>query len=219
MKKLCLLGMALFAGAGAFGQGYVSFANTSTSKVSTNYPLGGPGNHPIAGAPGSYYFALFVAPTTVTTSLLGMYGVDPTSFGWVFTGNLATNGTLPGRFSGNADANGGVPINVGPVHSPGDVANYMVTGWAASLGTTWSAFQTKLDSHQLNDWSGNSGIALNVIAASSNGAPSAIPPIAGDPAAGRIGPFMLAIIPEPSTMALWALGTAALALRKVRRLT
>ena len=61
MKKLLTLAAVLGTAATSFGQGYVSFANSVSSRVSNGGALQG------SAAAGSYYYALLVAPSTQNT--------------------------------------------------------------------------------------------------------------------------------------------------------
>jgi hypothetical protein len=125
MKNVCCCMLLVGSVVAATGQGYVDFYNLST-KVSTNYPGAAPG--PTSTTVGSYYYALFAAPTTVTNVSVIQ---DPTLHGWTYVA-LATNSSLLGRFSG------GTP-QVGPT---GDVrTNFAIAGWSASIGSTWAEAQ------------------------------------------------------------------------------
>src|SRR5882672_3045728 len=84
------------------GQGLVNFSAgaAAVTRISTNSFFGGPSTGLISGGMGSYYFALFVAPTFVTNLPPGA-PVDPTLHGFTFTGNIGTNTGFAGRFNGN----------------------------------------------------------------------------------------------------------------------
>ena len=129
MKKLiriaALWGVIPFL---APGQGTVNFsagASLST-RIATNSAQGGPITGLISGA-GNYYFALFVAPTSVGTNYSLSIGLDPTKHGFTFFGAYGTNTASLGRFSGNSGTD-----NVAvPGYPGGSLANFVVVGWSA----------------------------------------------------------------------------------------
>jgi hypothetical protein len=126
MKNVCCCTLLLGSIVAAAGQGYVDFYNSSTTKVLTNYPGAAPG--PTSTDVGSYYYALFAAPTTVTNASVIQ---DPTLHGWTYVA-MATNVASLGRLSGGA-------AQIGPT---GDVrTNFAVAGWSASIGSTWAEAQ------------------------------------------------------------------------------
>jgi hypothetical protein len=121
MKRLCYCLLLLSSTVVVIGQGYVNLYNSSTTKVLTNYPGVTPG--PTSTDVGSYYYALFAAPTTVTNVPVNH---DPTLYGWTYVA-MATNTTL-GRL------NGGV-AQVGP--TGGMQTNFAIAGWSSAIGSTW----------------------------------------------------------------------------------
>src|SRR5437868_4572361 len=108
------LAIALWAVAGQ-SQGYVSFANTTTTKISTN-------GIAMASAPvGTWYYALFRAPSTKNTINTSL---DPLSDGWTLVA-IGTNTTTPGRLSGNTSTDGAAVTPSAPVTN-----DYAVAGWS-----------------------------------------------------------------------------------------
>jgi hypothetical protein len=103
MKKLAVALSLLAVAAGAFAQGSITVANTSTTQFRTN-AIGVPSNGGTAGlalsatGPG-YYYELLTAPSTVTTIDTSLQALlTPT---WSDTGLRATNTALAGRMSGS----------------------------------------------------------------------------------------------------------------------
>ena len=125
----------------SFGQGCITFINTSNSRISTNSaagPTGGSGPTGFTTGPvGSYYYALLVAPIwqTITTTN------DPTLNGWTFTGVMGTNTAVAGRMIGGNTNDGSYFIAQIPGYSAVTNANFAVVGWSANIGTTWAQAQ------------------------------------------------------------------------------
>src|SRR5256885_694496 len=70
MKPLLVLSAVASSVSLAIGQGEVNFSagSTSSSRISTNSVIGGPTTGLTSPGPGRYYFALFVADSTVTSA-------------------------------------------------------------------------------------------------------------------------------------------------------
>jgi hypothetical protein len=138
MKVLLTIAALVEATNLSCGQGYVQFNNYSGSRFSTNAPGSTPGVgfHLAPAAPvGSFYFALFAAPSTqntVTTTL------DPTLNGWTYVA-IGTNTSLAGRLDGN-NSDSGTGVNV-PGFATGTTADFAVAGWSSNLGTSWAQAQ------------------------------------------------------------------------------
>src|SRR5437660_673817 len=124
MKKVLTLAALLAAASVSFGQGYLNFQNTSTTRISTNGTAVA-----LAGGPvGNWYYALLWAPAAQNT-------VDATLAGWTFALN-GTNTTSTGRMNGNSLGGGGnAAINALDSTSTADL---VVVGWSANLGTDWN---------------------------------------------------------------------------------
>ena len=205
MKNLLLLLSLLVSAALAqAADGWVSFLNTATTKISTNSYSGGPATGYMSGPAGSFYFALFVAPTTVTTST----GWDDPN--WTFTGNYGTNiAVAAGRFVGGRANDAGVSI---PGYAPETQANFLVRGWSADWGTDWSTVQQDLDSGSYGTFYAESLIATDITLAYSAGPLNFI---FGQQVNGQIPGFTLNdMVPEPSALALLALGALFLPRRR-----
>lgn len=184
------------------GQGLVDFSSglATQNKITTNSVLLGPSTGLISGPVGSYYFALFVAPSTITT-LNGPF--DPTLSGFTFTGAIGTN-TIAGVFSGGAVAV--------PGYASGTTASFTIVGWSANYGTTWPEAIAAINADEFGFW-GNSGVAQVML----GGGVAPAGEIFGT-GAGQIQGFSLnpGPIPEPATFALAGLGTAAILLFRRR---
>jgi hypothetical protein len=192
MKTILVAGLVAMSVSMTFAQGTVVFANTPTTLVSSG-PMGQ--EAPITGSPGSFFFGLLIAPPGT---------VAPSQF--TFTGVYATNAAIAGRI---------LPASYVPV-VPGwpivATISFLVAGWSASLGHDWN-----------QQWmSGSFGEAgyfgLSTIGTGMSGSPfgQAVPPLP------LFGPANTTVIntgwnlnpvPEPSTVALLALGTMTLMLR------
>jgi hypothetical protein len=200
-KTLISLPLSLVA-ATAFGQGWVNFDNTSTTLVSAG-PIGQ--QVVISGQPNSYYFGLLIAPSGTA---------DPSQFS--FAAVYATNvgAAKPGRLMGSH------PPVIVPGWVPGTIMSFLVAGWSSSLGHDWN-----------QQWlSGNFGTAgyfgLSQIAigqATGIDSPPDIPfdlfqPVGafyGIQSGWNLAP--ITSVPEPSSIALAALGAAALILYTQRK--
>jgi hypothetical protein len=138
MKGLVTIAALVGAANLSCGQGYIQFNNYSGSRFSTNTPNNVPGNGflPAAAAPvGSYYFALFAAPSTQNTISTML---DPTLNGWTYVA-IGTNTSSAGRLDGNnSDLGTGVDV---PGFASGTTADFAVAGWSSNLGSSWAQAQ------------------------------------------------------------------------------
>jgi hypothetical protein len=185
------------------GQGQLVFANTSATLISTNAVHGGPATGPTEPYPGSgasqFFYALFAAPSTVT-SVSGVMDAN-----WMFTGNYATNIATAGRLRG-----------YGVLPSPwgfGTTFNFLVRGWSSTVaGQDWGSVQGFISNFE-NDpnaaglpgqFFGTSSIAT--IVQGGPAGPTAV--LFGTTPGSTIQGFTLdqVPIPEPSIFAIIGLG-------------
>jgi len=221
MKKI-LVALAVVASVGSsFAQGTVAFVNGTTSKVGTNSVVNGVSTGSISGL-GNYYFALFysASATKVGGSSAAVVGTNGTyafnDASWTFApGAYGTNIASAGRFSSViSDANGATAVTG---VAGGSVAQFTVIGWSANIGSTLAALQSWYNNGSpttLTGWIGESIVSSPITTGAGVGLP---PGLFGS--TGPITAFTLGQVvptPEPSTMALAGLGSAALFLFRRR---
>jgi hypothetical protein len=241
MKKLLTIAAFLAAATLSYGQGTVSFTagGTAATRVSTNSAVGGA----TTGLTGrndqsySYYYALFVADSTITSAgTIGASGaLDPTrTAGWSLAtwaagnasgqvgGVYGTNVNAGGRLNGNPTTDN-VSING---RAAGSSVSFVVVGWSSQVaGQNWANAQTYIDyvldngnngNGPTTGWIGASAVATSVTLAAP---PSPSPNIFGT-SAGQIAGFNLlmnAPVPEPSSFALAGLGAAVMLIFRRRK--
>jgi len=226
MKKL--LTFAAFVGVTSlsFGQGYVSFVNTSGTRFSTNTPSSAPGTGfqtASLGTAGAYYFELFVAPSTQNTISTTS---DPTLNGWtaVAIGTNATVAGNAGRFNGN-NVDSAAGVQIAGYAGGTTTADFAVVGWSGNIGSTWAQAQAWWNNGAANGtvqgsanlggvWFGiNSSIANDVPLANAGG------PYPATFGTGVMSGWGLSYypVPEPSTFALVGLGAAAMVIFRRRK--
>jgi len=115
MKKILLACSVLLVAVGAFAQGQINFANTSTTLITTNTPTG---SGSISGA-GLYTIGLYIGAPGATRAQLTLAGTT-------------ANGALAGRFSG------GNPYQV-PGAPAGSAIAFQVRAWTTAHGATYEA--------------------------------------------------------------------------------
>lgn len=217
MKKLATILCAGALATGAFAQGTVTFLNGSYALVSTNATAIGGGSGPTATAAQGFYYALFTAASTVTSVSPSGAELYATNGGWTFTGLYATNIPAAGRLSGGS----GVATITG--WQPGATNSFCVAGWSSSLGHDWATVANEYNSA----WAGVSGffgvsaVAFGAAGGGASGNPAF--PLWSLAANGQGTPLSTGLsmspvtVPEPATLALAGLGTAALLIFRRRR--
>jgi len=213
MKKLLTLAALIGTASLSFGQGYVGFANTSTTRVSTNGTALNPpqGTGLSANVAGSYYFALLVAPSTQNT-------VDNSLTGWTFVGGGTNTATL-GRMNGNSFTDSSAVQVAG--FGTTATADFVVVGWSANLGPDFTALKTWWNNGSPTPTS-TTYFAISAVANDILLAPSGGPynNVWGPTVSGQI-PGMTLIgynpVPEPTSFALAGLGAAALMIFRRRK--
>lgn len=236
MKKL--LTIAALAGVTSLsnGQGLVNIANSAlaTTKISiNNASVSSPSISLLPATADQFYFALFVAPST-TASPETYYQTpgapyapanDPTSNGFA----LATSSTYaPGGFTAANIATAGrisllaaqqdsyIDAEIGNsfANAGGDEADFLVVGWSANLGTSWSAVEPLIDTGTAAGYVGESDVAQLIVGAGS----IPVPAVFGGASPNAQG-FILepTPIPEPAPFALCGFGPAALVIFRPRK--
>jgi len=194
-KHLLLLGLLLLPVA-LFAQGHVSFANTSSTLMTTNSgptpPAGQlPNQAGVTTGVNTYLVGLYIAPQGTS---------DPNAFTLVGT---ATNGTVPvsnGRF------NGGNPFTI--QGNNGETIAFQIRAWTFSAGATYELATSP------TAYRGVSGIGEVTPTT------GALPPAAlFGTGAGQLpsGFVLIPGVPEPSSIALGLLGLGAIALFRRRK--
>jgi hypothetical protein len=221
MKKLLTIAALAGATSLSFGQGYVSFFNSSSTRFSTNSAAGQAFVTATAKPIGSYYFALFAAPSTQNTISTS---VDPTLNGWTYVG-IATNTAQGGRLDGNNFDTTGGSFNAmqTPGFAGGSTADFAIAGWSSSIGTTWAQAQawwangTHAGSASVGGSFGIAPTVGNDVVVAAAGGPYNNP---FGTTAGTINGFGLnyyPAIPEPTGFALAGLGAAAMLIFRRRK--
>jgi hypothetical protein len=237
MKKLVLTSVCALATAGAaFAQGNVNWGSISFSSMTaqTNSTAHSPftgGGSAVGGSVGAaggssvsganfYYELLYSAYS-------GTQAAVPTTLAalgtWSDAGLGATNAPTAGRlYPINPNTGAQVPW------SPGVTNSIMMAGWSANLGTTWAAVKANLNSQLLlGAVAGNAFFGLSQTGYITPFSTSTIPgaTVFGTAAAAWGLPINSLLtqlylvnsatpVPEPATLALVALGGAALLFRR-----
>lgn len=212
MKRLLTVAILIGATSFALAQGTVNFSagGTAATRIATNTVAAGPSTGYISGS--TYYFALFVAPSTVTVA-----ATDPTLSGFTFTGYYGTNGTALGRFTGNPTTDDVAIAG----YATGASASFVVLGWSANVNGNgapdWTTARGWINGSTPATqpfFFGESGVATSV---GLGGGLSFAGNIFGAQAGQATG-FTLGLqVPEPTTVALCGLGAAAMLIFRRRK--
>lgn len=221
MKKIVLILIGTIIGSFlTYGQGTVALYYTggATYGIYTN-------NGVVSGltaGTANYYYALLTAT----------YGGaapanNPTNAVWTFSGNYATNYLNTGGIRGAGAAAGfacsGFALANGS-YLASTPSYYMIVGWSANLGSNWTTISSEIGNWTSTGYFGYSSVAYQV-AGNPSQSINAVN-LYGDPSgysgAGLTNGFTLNLVsptatPEPSTLALAALGGASLLLFRRRK--
>ena len=193
MKKILLTTVAASALAlgtvSSFAQGNVAFANQTTTAI-TNAA-----GAKLVAAAGTYEFGLYVGPAGSQASALTLVATG-------LNGNWPASSGLDGFF------NAGNPLTLASFPA-GTAIAFQVRGWEATLGNSYEAALPNAGSHLFGE------SALGSVTPTAPPNPAA--PLFGNTGGGLVPAFGMAVVPEPSTFALGALGVGALALIRRRK--
>jgi len=210
MKQLSIIAAVLAIAGSAFGQGQIVFQNRVTGSTPPIFaPVYGvnpaspnqsrTGNSTTNGGAVNYGAAPLLVGTGFTAGLYyGAQGnVDASTFAELATAPFQTATTLPGIFKGptTAPAVPGVTVD-------GTPGNFQIRAWDNLGGTvtTWAQVMATPAAAR-----GSSDVLLNITIHAAPVAPGVLTGLTS---------FNLAVVPEPSVIALGALGLGALLLRR-----
>lgn len=185
----------------AFAQGRVNFVNSSSTLISAGgTPI------PVSGTR-EFVFAIFFAPsTTVNTTNQTALFTDPTF--QLAAGYNTNHSSVPGRLATL------INLVVGPTSGfpGGSTVDFIVRGWSANLGYTWSEFLVNWNNGNPSGppgqtWWGSSVIGNDIVLNDGDATPT--PNVFGLSPNQVVG-FDMITVPEPSSFALAGLGAAAL---------
>ena len=220
----------------AAGQGTVNFSAgaTAASRVSTNSVIGGgvSGQTGSASAGYAYFYALFVADSTITSAgtPTATGALDPSlTPGWSqaiwSSGNpagvvgavYATN-SFSGRFTGNPTTDDVLIAG----RATGSSASFIIVGWSSQVaGMDWASAKAWIDvviqqgEGPSVGWTGASGVATSV---QLGGGTTPVGGMFGT-SPGQISSAMVLQlqVPEPGTFTVAALGAVVLVIFRRRR--
>lgn len=202
MKRILTLTLILGVASASFGQGVISWANGSTTKISFDADGSGPDaaiDLPVRIDAGTTYnFGLFLAPLGTAAPT----GIDDAN--WNLVTAYALNSTAAagaGRMQnpGNATT---------ALYTPGTTVNFIVRAWQTSSGVAdWAvAKQEGLLAF------GSSALGSLIVGGGAFPISSAF-----GVAPGQIGGFTVSPVPEPGSIALAGIGAASLLLFRRRK--
>jgi MYXO-CTERM domain-containing protein len=195
MKKLLLLAALAGTVAGVYGQGSVVFNNTASAayNVTTNDAFGG--NAGLMSGAGRYRVGLYAS-----TDLLAGAG----SLSLV---GLSTNIGIAGKFSG------GSPFVLPNGYPTGTPIRFQLRGWSFAGGLSYEEAVTASLGDPLNIALGTSALGTTT----PGGGPTPPGALFGTAPGQLTSGFVVAPVPEPSSIALGLLGLGAIALFRRRK--
>lgn len=223
MKKILTIAALTAFGVASYAQGLVNLNYTgSTFLISTNTAGGVSGK--VNGA-GAYYFELLDSTSTsLASSANQIYGNAQNFALWTDSTLLGQNGIglNAGKLTG---ASSGAAANWAPAQSAaafGAPDSYILVGWSANYGTTWSQVASLIQSGSLasGGYFGVSAIGVNVAGGNGAGAVNIWGNQTGTQGYGLNSGFLLNQVvpaPEPTTIALGAIGGASLLFLRRRK--
>lgn len=218
MKKILTMVAMLGVAGMAYGQGYVNFANQSSTLISAG------GTAMPALATSQFIFGFFAAPsTTVPTPLPGPGGqpVNPLDNRFDTVGGYNTNTTAAGRI---ATRNG---VNVGG--SGGGTVDFIIRGWSGTAGGTYAEALANFNAIVNGIGTPSAGVIQaggmyfgqsnigNDLLLGDGGAIGATTVFGVGPNQAQGFNMVFYPVPEPSSMALAGLGAAALLIFRRRK--
>lgn len=203
MKNLLTLAALIGATTLSSAQGLVNFANTAATLISAGgASMGG-------SATAQYNFAVFLAPAgTVNASGQSSLFTDP-----VFQTVAGTN--VNGATAGRLVSRSGLDVG----GSIGSTVDFVVRGWSANAGATWSQALTFWNngSPTVDMYIGSSTVGNDLLL---GGGAIPVSSLFGA-GANQVGGFTMGlvpgVIPEPTSMVLAGLGAASLLLFRRRK--
>jgi hypothetical protein len=210
MKKLLITMAATRVAVAAFAQGTVTFNNGGLNKVSLGVTGSASSTWTVMPAtPGGYVFGLFYGNggnSTALTFISSVMGVNST--------------TAAGVIADPSDA----VSAMNAFKIPGSLENaadtwIQMVGYNASFGTNWVAAQAAYNAATPGDYWGQTPVinALNLGASTGPGAAIWQTALGTDPQKFHAMTLFVNTVPEPSTMALFGLGAAAMLLIRRRK--
>jgi len=227
MKKLALTLCAAGLATASFAQGTVNFANATSTAFRTNGAAASLTSGNTAPVAGAYLYEVLTAPSTVTSVDASLQGL--LSGPWSDTSLLGQSTTFAagGRASGGS---GATVLN----WNAGVQQSFIIVGWSANEGANWTEVKAKLQGASLSGglWTGgtlvNGGFlgATTIQAAQSGGGSSGLPAFSlfgsgvsaqGTPITTTTDLYAIGVVPEPTSLALVGLGTAAMLVMRRRK--
>jgi hypothetical protein len=210
MRKIFVTTLLLGSAVSVFAQGTVYFSNNAFEKIFLSFNPPAEVWTVMLATAGLFNFGLFYgtgATQPATLSFLGVSGYSSaTSAGFIVnaSGSSITALPIPGTTPGETDV------------------WIQIAGWTASFGTNWAGAQAAAQT-TTGDYFGRSPV-INVAPAAGGLGPTTGPgaiiwqtATGTDPTKIAGGLVLYTLVPEPSTMALFGLGVAAVLIFRRRK--